>query len=667
MKKNDASLRIEHWMSAERLRETQEKLRRMGPEEFLGHTQMVLEEHNRRKVGAMDVMVERMVENGRMPVVIIPMGDLHIGSGATDLVQIKERVERILRDPRCYVIFTGDLIESVETKHGVDSVQAALPIQEQIRLVREAVIEPLYNGGRVIAAVTGHRAHEGAMSSQVGDDAWKRMFDGYDIPLVANGGMVHLTLIDKEQVERKLDIQVFHNTPGRSGDNVLRPLEKIAKGYSPENVPDLILGAHDHRSAVANWPDTVLVRGGTPKGSRGNPDPYGVALGLSGTDPASQGIVFWSDGNTSYSERDFMGMGFIDSQVGLTVVAALRLWEGLRARRLDEEVLGEIAEREEQQRRIVLEKGRPNMGLDKLMEGGKEGGQVQSEVHWGVETPLPTGLWMLANLRFGSRTRNAMMPDGTWQGYQDKWIQEMLARPDVLVVLGRQLVDRKVPADGGREDYLEEAADYVATAGRRILAALYDATLKSERWLKPVREMGEVVSDGMWAASDLAERLQVPLLQHMGLLEINLNGVTYSAVVLDKLEGRGSTAFATGGILSVYRNRLYRKPGIVMGGHMPGAGVAQFYDWQNSETITPTLVAPGWAATHANWSVGSIVESTADGPGPGVILMPGGLGIFERDRAVIPVGKMSEWELLAALRALAAARIGWINARKLVG
>ncbi len=266
-------------MSAERLRTTELGLSEMSREEFLEYTQLMLQEHNRRKVGAMDVTVNITVENGRMPVVIIPMGDLHLGSGATDLVQIMERVERILRDPRCYVIFTGDLIESVDTKHGVDSVQAALPIQEQIRLVRETVIKPLFEGGRVVAAVTGHRAHEGAMSSQVGDDAWERMFDGYDIPLVANGGMVHLTLTDKEQIGRNLEIQVFHNTPGKSGDSVIRPLEKIAKGYSPGNVPDLILGAHDHRSGVANWPNTVLVRGGTPKGSRDNPDPYGFALG----------------------------------------------------------------------------------------------------------------------------------------------------------------------------------------------------------------------------------------------------------------------------------------------------------------------------------------------------------------------------------------------------
>ncbi len=351
----------------------------------------------------------------------------------------------------------------------------------------------------------------------------------------------------------------------------------------------------------------------------------------------------------------------------MAVVAAMRLLEGLKGKRLDEEILGEITEREGQQRKIVLDKGQSIMGLDELMEGGKEGGQVQSEVHWRVETPLPTGLWMLANLRFGSRTRNARMSDGTWEGYQDKWIQEMLARPDVLVVLGRQAVDRKVPWHKDREDYLEQAGDYVATANETLLATLFDATLKSERWLKPVKDSGEVLSDGMWAASDLAERLQVPLLEHMGRLEINLNGVTYSVVVLDKLEGRGSTAFATGGIMSVYRNRLDRKPGIVMGGHMPGAGVAQFFDWQNSETLTPTMVAPGWAATHANWSVGSIVESTADGPGPGVILMPGGLGIFEQDRAVIPVGKMSQWELLDALRVLAAARLDWINARKLLG
>ncbi len=643
-------------------------IQKMSRDEFEVANQLMMEEANRRRQGKELVEVRRHVGNVKMPVVIVPMGDLHIGSRATDLGAVMERVERILRDPNCFVIFTGDLIESVDTKHGVDSLQAASPISEQISLLRRVVIDPLYKSGRVLAAVSGYRAHEGALSKQIGDDAWMREFEGYDIPLVANGGMVQVTFEDGRQ-ERRLKVQAFHNTPGKTGNDPVRPLEKVAKAYSSENAPDAVVGAHDHRAGVAIMEDTIMVRGGTPKGNRGNPDPHGVALGFSGgTDPANQGMIFWADGHRG--SKDFEGWTYMEYRMGLAVVAGLRLLEGLQGQGIDKEVLGEVRDKDGRGGSMELTKGKTTKSTLDLSEEIKDRGQVQREVEWNVRSQLPLGLWMLANLRFGSRTRNVEV-DGKLMGCQDEWIVPMLERQDTVMILGRQAVDKQVPSDVDREMHVDNLLSLMERAKGRIVGVLYDAVLKSKAWLRSLKVGREIVSGPIWAASDIAGALNAPLIEHMGRIGLRLNGVRYEIVPLDKLENRGSTAFATGGLKSVYANRLDDKPGILMGGHMPGAGVAQFYDRNNPETITPIMVAPGWAATRANWSPGSITESDADGVGPGVVLMPGGLGIFgaeggrQKDYAAIPIGRKAQWEILNALTLVSAARLGWIDRNRL--
>lgn len=191
-----------------------------------------LEEETEEKIGYNEVEVE--IETDR-PIMIIPVGDTHIGARYVYYRRMFRTVDDICEDPYKFTIMTGDYADNYNTSaYKAGQIDQQLPIQVQKGYV-ESVVKRLSQN--TLGIVQG--CH----------DEWSYFNDGFDFAqylssksmgyYMGHNGLIHLTVGDV-----LYDIYVTHNTYRNS---ILNPGHGLACVFKDIVDCDIAIGGHIHR------------------------------------------------------------------------------------------------------------------------------------------------------------------------------------------------------------------------------------------------------------------------------------------------------------------------------------------------------------------------------------------------------------------------------------
>ncbi len=577
------------------------------------------------------------------PVMVVTLGDLHVGSTATDHDKMLEIRDMILAQPDICVVLLGDEIEGMKAPYlDTNTARTPIDVRQQIELLREVFLGPLAKAGRVLGMVVGYWGHPGWAQDSSTINPWKDMVQGYDIPLINNGGQIKLTF--KNGHEQSL--RIFHNPPGKSNDDRVFGLRKALVYESLPDRPNVATGAHLHRAGIAKEysPNdtntdtapqaTVMVQSGTIKGS--NPllpsDRFGTKLGAPPTDTVGQGVIFTprKKRNGRKLEQNYP---FATYEHGLLAFSALQLLNNLEAQGITAEMMEKIHSEVEARPNITFNKRksqRVSVPYDESPEPSTNGtiydrwhedlSPQYSRAHYDVVTQLPIAVELVQNVRAGSNSEGL-------KALQHYFADRLQNNPHALVALLRNMVDQEVAGDSKRIEVLDKIVALGVQYPQQILAIMHDGNLRQEAWKSST---GKEAGQGpVPAGTYLSDRMKAPLIAHHSTLELSVGPKVFSALrpnytmlTLDGLDKHGSQYRPTFGHGRVYDLYTQTKPGIVVGGHMPSSGFSVRPDASNSETPVPVFVAPGWWAATAD-AQGKRNTRPGSMPGQSVILMPG--------------------------------------------
>lgn len=187
------------------------------------------------------------------PILLVVLGDLHIGNQATDHKKTLEIMKTIRDTPNTFAVFNGDLVDNlfVFRKGGAEEAMTA----EMQGMIAMQFMSELDEMGKVISVATGN--HDGFV------DNFYRTFSRLKAPLYYNWGDTDISLGGL-----MYRLAQFHEfTMGNSTmSHTLREL-KYLEMRSPN--ADIVIGNHTHRKVIEmvliNGVYRVLGEGGTMK------------------------------------------------------------------------------------------------------------------------------------------------------------------------------------------------------------------------------------------------------------------------------------------------------------------------------------------------------------------------------------------------------------------
>lgn len=616
----------------------------------------ILQELDTQSLGAREVAVKILEPD---PINIYVIGDLHIGSLSTNHDSLANIRDAILK-PGVYAVLIGDLLEGVDaTKKS--TTKSPLDLQQQAMVLREELLKPLTEKGKILAAVSDHFAHEGWLQEQVNVDPWSIMFAGLKINRLQQGGRVKVVLKSGESFLMELS----HSPNGKSEIDPVHGLRKKAFGESIGTRPDVFIAGHLHVSATAKelYPGSgdygvVYISGGTIKGVDKNvpPDRFGIKLG-GGKEPSPLGQGFIARKKETPSALESVNLfPYHEGTVGNKLHMALRLLEKVDRQKMRTELLSQI--RNEVQKSPVVRfnkkesvisgsqfREEPNSrksdsngeGERRVPVDGKLYADQYQQVVYDIGTRVPIVYDPIQNVRDGSH-------DSGLEKLREH--VKTVLEPDEFVfgALLRSMIDSEAGKDCDRETILRGVVNLLYPARKRLLAILLSEDLRKGEWKRVLHEKledGEKIDyDPIAPGSYLSRNLDTPLVQHLShiLLRVGPPEVKpaerthIDIVTADKLNRSGSVAKPTQGHRRLYDWVLQRKPSFIGGGHMPAAGYLTFYDESNPTTKSPTLMEPGWYAKSVDTLGKGNIFAGAQ-PGQMMIIMP---GKGQRDYMVFP-------------------------------
>ncbi len=577
------------------------------------------------------------------PVMVLTLGDLHVGSIATDHDKMIEIRDMILSQPDTCVVLLGDEIEGLKAPYlDTNTARTPIDVRQQIELFREVFLGPLAESGKVIGMVVGYWGHPGWAQDSSTINPWKDMVEGYEIPLIKNGGQIELAFKNGH----KQSLRIFHNPPGKSDFDRVFGLRKALVHESLPGRPNVSTGAHLHRSGVAKEymaKDTntdsvqqamVMVQSGTIKGSNPNlpSDRFGTKLGAPPTDTVGQGVIF-SPRKKRNSRKLEQNYPFATYEHGLMAFSAMQLLNDLETQGMTAEMIEKIHQEVEEKPIVTFNKRkskRVSVPYDETPSVSKDGtiydrwhedlSPQYSRAHFDVESKLPVAVELIQNVRAGSNSEGL-------SALEHYFTDRLKNNPHALVALLRNIVDQEVAADSKRKEILDKVIRLGAEYPEQILAIMHDGNLRQKAWKSSA---GKEIGQGpIPAGTYLSDKLHAPLIAHHSTIQLSVGPRNFSSLrpnytmlALDGLDKHGSQFRPTFGHTRVYDLYSQTKPGIVVGGHMPTSGFSIKPDASNPETSVPVFVAPGWWAATAD-SQGKRNTRPGSMPGQSVILMPG--------------------------------------------
>jgi hypothetical protein len=136
--------------------------------------------------------VEIKVKTRGLPFMLLPLSDLHIGSGGVDYQSLKKHLDFIKRNP-VYTILVGDLADNFSPiKHPTAMKEDVVSPTDQWAVARSFFRE--YED-KILAVVSGnHDEWTGA----VGIDIYRWLTEDLNIPLLKGGGLLRLNIDDAQ-------------------------------------------------------------------------------------------------------------------------------------------------------------------------------------------------------------------------------------------------------------------------------------------------------------------------------------------------------------------------------------------------------------------------------------------------------------------------------------
>lgn len=606
-------------------------------------------------------LVEAEVKHNR-PVRIVTAADLHALSIATNNRGILKLRDDVLSDPDTAVILLGDEVEGIKEAY-LDTNTARTPVDfhQQIDWLRTEFVEPLANEGRILMMVSGYWGHPGWAADATTINTWRMMTDGYHIPLLRNGGLFRLRFANRE----KHEMRIWHNPPGNGGVDAVTGLRKEAQKESAEVRADGYASAHIHRLGVAKelYPGevtTYFISTGTLKGSYSStpPDRFGVKLGRPLADKLGQGVIVQPAKNRN-EDRVFP---YPSERHGDMAYKALRILDSVEGQGMKRELLEKVRAKVEDKPKVTFLKDDSVVSKipyeSKGTEPSKNGKQINSpyyneplikpydELSFDIRSKLPLALQLIANVRLGSSSEGAK----PFLAYQKDLI---VNNPHALVLYLRNMLDKDASKRPDRKSVLDKFAAYINNAKDKTLAILMDESMRIGGWGSPIgkRDKHGYIDpelDAIPPGSYLSRQTGVHLIHHLSLVKLRVGPKldfqakpVYTVVVADKLEKSGSYTKPTFGLRQTYDQKVQRKPGMIVGGHMPNAGYSYWYDGSNQTTEYPMAIATGWFAPMDTIGKGNVRPGAQ--PGQGVILVP---GVNQMDNLAFPTTNADETEYM---------------------
>lgn len=590
---------------------------------------------------------------GDKPLLVLLVGDLHIGAAATDYEELEKLKSFLLNDEEITVgideygdpitfdtanvkiIFLGDEIEGVKPKYMTTNVMGlTMDLQEQLNYFRDKILKPLADAGKVVGMVSHYWGHPGWAHEATTLDPWALLAEAADVDTILNGGRVKFIFENGQ----KSVVEIRHNPTASSKFDPLHGSRESILNQAEPFRPDGGANAHIHRLAAgkehhagADYP-FYMVSSGTIKSTNIDlpVDQFGVRLGRPYTTDKGFTSVMITPPTGRYKKRSkkivhtplptLRHAGI--AQKGLELLNQTER-QGL-TRELKEYVLDTFGEEpvidhlegESVESPAVMEKIPKGKALEKLRKNGFDESdldreKVYSKLRINIKTQLPILLQFIANARFGS--------DGQTEGFHkvNKFQRDyIINNPYAVVIYLRSLLDNSAGKLPNRRQVLEKTARFVSRSEDKGLALLLDSSLRNDDWKR-----GE---DPIAPGSFLAREGDIPLIHHLSQLQLFVGpeaSLPYTLKVLDKLGHHGSFSKPSFGLRRNYDLYMHQKPGIVVGGHMPNAGTQMFHDGTNPETEYPALVAPGWWASNVD-TAGKGNVSPGAPPGQATILFP---------------------------------------------
>lgn len=589
--------------------------------------------------------VTKSVEQNH-PIRVHVVGDLHFGHISADGREIIEIRDRILKDPYAGVIFVGDEIEGFTTKYAATSTSGThANAQEQIEMIRELLLRPLAEQGRILAIVADYFGHPGWINESSTIDPWRLLAqvpNAYGINTLTNGGNIYIEFPNGYTEY----IRAFHYAEGKSKFDPIHGLRENATRETIEERPNGELQGHFHRAAIAKEHyagpggeiPVYYISSGTAKGSSPDKPRDGFGRRIGRTDPADrlgQGVII-----DPRDEDINRGYPFISFEHGEIAGEAIDLLNDVESQRLTSELLEQIRAKDHPSIKLVAKESRMAAGNSPYNEQPIDGKKdkdaeefdnypvkpvlVYDSLGINIETQLPIVLNPIGNVRVGS----------TVEGYNDlkKYLKENVAHnPHALVVLLRNTIDRKTLVGSEGHVDIERLVKLIQPIRNQVIALMLDGNLRSAKL-------------PYLPGTYISQATDTPLIHHLSVIKIAVGPdasmtkkPVYTGAFADRLERSGSYFKPTFGLRRLY-DQMATKPGYMTGGHLPSAGTMMFYHQGNSETKYPALIAPGWWAKYVD-TIGSGNVKEGAIPGQGIIFMP---GTSNQDYMVFPTANADE-------------------------
>ena len=139
------------------------------------------------------------------------MADIHWPNFGVDYDRLDADFKRIEETPDAYVAFAWNLLDAPIVSQFPDGVlRNGQHAQEALYTFKDKLMK-LHKLNKIVGAIGSGSCHEGWTKKKAGWDIYRELFDGINIPLLNNGGILNIKLPDYNY-----KVGLFHKLPYHS-------------------------------------------------------------------------------------------------------------------------------------------------------------------------------------------------------------------------------------------------------------------------------------------------------------------------------------------------------------------------------------------------------------------------------------------------------------------
>ena len=232
-----------------------------------------------------------------LPIAIVHLGDLHLGSVFANHLEIMKKIKEIKDTPNVYCVLMGNLIENaIPSQFPENMLDSVLSPDQQVVMMRK-IIQDLNSAGKVLAGLSVP-CHEGWSWRKTGQDvnALLYAFPERKFPILENGGRLHIEMPGATYMGA-----LYHQVgPFESNFNETHALRQMNRLYQKMEC-DWVAGAHRHFAAAEEVYEgtgegrkiVAYIRTGSEKGTKEPHDMWSIGKYGSTGEPSGQTLHLW--------------------------------------------------------------------------------------------------------------------------------------------------------------------------------------------------------------------------------------------------------------------------------------------------------------------------------------------------------------------------------------